>query len=233
MYMNYRPIRRSLREEYSDAEIKAIMGRKFVAELQQLDPSILKKAIEKYRDTIETEPWNADPKTLTHEYVLSVGGWSLNSFDNIDDAIAAVDAYNNKKPAAVLVFLRGKTAEGTGFVRDFEIYSNSASGQAADKEKVRSSRADGTLEGAVRSMPSYLKKYYRKLKDKVDEKDLVTYLASADAEEQELDDEEIYDWSSARGIQEIINDIKLFKDALDDSEYDDYLQWALDGWKNN
>lgn len=88
------------------------------------------------------------------------------------------------------------------------------------------------LEGAVKSMPAYLRKYYRKLKGKVNEKDLIVYLAAADVDEQALDDEP-YDWDSAKGIQEIVEDIKLFKDTIEDFGYDDYLQWALDGWKNS
>ena len=89
------------------------------------------------------------------------------------------------------------------------------------------------LEGAVKSMPAYLRKYYRKLKGKVDEEELIAYLAAADADEQDLDDEEAYDWGSEGGVQGIIKDIKLFRDVLGINEYKSYLQWALDGWKNS
>ena len=88
------------------------------------------------------------------------------------------------------------------------------------------------LNIAIKSMPAYFKKYYKKLTGKVNEKDLITYLASADVDEQDLDDEDVYDWSSIEGIQAIIDDINLFVDYLEPNAYAGYLQWALNGWKN-
>ena len=90
------------------------------------------------------------------------------------------------------------------------------------------------LSVAIPSMPMYIRKYYRKLRGKVNEKDLIAYLGGADINNFDLDDEDVYDWSSIEGIQAIIDDINLVTNDKDlEDLYKEGLQWALNGWKNS
>ena len=88
------------------------------------------------------------------------------------------------------------------------------------------------LEKAMLGMPDHLKKYYERLKGKVDEEKIIAYLAEIDINEmdEDLEDPETYDWDTEEGFQAIIDDIYAFSN--DEAFYKEGLQWALKGWEN-